>query len=319
MRARLIRNVLMGLVLVLFPSIWGSALSQEPEPELELPEVPSLVADNLSGPALAKRPFTVRAVVDSRVPSTYSDTLMLSVWITPTEPIALEVVRVHPKGDLVQIYNSFERLPKDAYKEGASPTELGLKCRTRENDYAQGLPFFASCEIDAIRTGWRRWVTWNIFMSPGRQKIDIEIAISEGAQETSTYFEAVEIEFISAKPTIILGGFFGAFLLSIFMALSTPIPPDQISPVGGWRELWIRATGPLPHNIMAWARESWRVLRHSLLGGACALVLIVTAQSTEGFSPPISVRIQDFWGGVVVGLLSVPLAKWLRDKLAASW
>ena len=41
------------------------------------------------------------------------------------------------------------------------------------------------------------------------------------------------------------------------------------------------------------------------------------AQSTDGMDPPISIRIQDFWGGVVVGLLSIPLSRWIGDQISA--
>jgi len=55
--------------------------------------------------------------------------------------------------------------------------------------------------------------------------------------------------------------------------------------------------------------------RSGLLGGLCAIILILVAGISEGGQPPIAISIEDFWGGVIVGLFSLPIATWIVDKV----
>jgi hypothetical protein len=93
----------------------------------------------------------------------------------------------------------------------------------------------------------------------------------------------------------------------------TPLRDPPI--IKGWKDLTTRGWAQLPQtSVSAWY-TFWRVVRSSLLGGVTAMVLIILAKSSEGFEPPISVNVRDFWGGLLIGLLSVRLSKWVKDKL----
>jgi hypothetical protein len=76
---------------------------------------------------------------------------------------------------------------------------------------------------------------------------------------------------------------------------------DAARPFGGW--------------LLSLFPRIWRMLLQTVMGGICAVILILLAQSTEGLSPPISIKIQDFWGGVVVGLFSIPLSRWIWTQV----
>ncbi len=330
------RWLMLGTIFVAFTV----CVAQPPVPTSD-PDKPVARSKNQTdGPAV--RPFTVRAVVDSRLPATFGDPVLFSIWVTPTSDVEISEIRIHPKGDLRGLYHSSETVdsssespessvesadisPESAppvspslvlqSKSGAEESLPGRSCSVQSYSRRSGQPFFASCELEPAHGRFESWFGWNIFLSPGNQAIDFEIALVASADSKAEFYDTLTVEFVSPKPVIIAGGFFGAMLLAAFTALASPRNQHRKMRAASWRDVWSTSVSSLPAWALATFHAWTRVLRMSLLGGACALVLIVLAQSTEGLSPPISVRVQDFWGGVLIGLMSLPMASWLRKKL----
>lgn len=294
-----------------------AAHAQESDNALQPDNVATPVEPLVDGTDPGK-PFTARLAIDSRTPVDYGDNVVISVWITPHEILEVKDVRIHPKGDLTTIYQSTERLSPDLSDKKLYPRgELisGASCRTELTSRPAGVPFVATCQLTNLRSGLLRWFDVSALLGSGRQQVEIEINLQDGT-DTSTYFEFGGVDFVSPKSAVILGGFFGALLWVLFLNMSAPLGTFPLTPIASWKDMFARGMKALPHRSLVFIRKTWLVLRSALLGGATALVLIVMANTTEGFEPPISIRIQDFWGGMMVGLLSVQLSKWIRAKLA---
>lgn len=266
-----------------------------------------------SDPAPSGPPFTARVEIDTRQPVSYGDDVNISIWITPIDAIQLEQVRIHPKGTLAAIYRSTETIPKDLLEEGESPIAQGAICKFSDQSPRPGIPFVATCELESLENGWNQWFDPTVLIDSGRQRFEVEIALRDGPGAITTYHEIGTIEFVSPKAAVVLGGFIGALILSFltFVARPTGSAPTLTS----WKEFWGRLWKASPQNTASLGFAAWDIVRRALLGGVTAMVLIILAKSSEGFEAPISLQIQDFWGGLLVGLVSVNLANWVLKKL----
>ncbi len=278
------------------------------------------MVETLPSTTAAAKPFSARISIDSTTPIDYGDDVVVSIWITPSQGIDMKDVRLHPKGALASIYQAAELVPKDplAPEKGGKTMVAGVPCRNDFLNRPAGVPFVVSCRLTNDYSDWLGWFDTDTLIGSGKQQIEVEIVLQKGVDGRVTYYESSNIDFASPKSAVIIGGFFGALLWAFFLTISRSAPTAVPAPVKSWREVFTRASRESPQAFVGVGRGLWLIMRSSLLGSAVALVLIVMAQTTEGFEPPISVRIQDFWGGMMVGILSVPLAKWIREKLGAA-
>jgi hypothetical protein len=152
-------------------------------------------------------------------------------------------------------------------------------------------------------------------MTPGVQRLALEIPIMGDKATMTWYVEEIPVTFKAPLDAVFVGGLVGAFLLAMFIAVKdrahAPVPMLEIS-------TWVQVRSVVK-GLVLWVIQVvprlWRLLLQTVTGGICALILILLAQGTEGMNPPIAIKIQDFWGGVVVGLFSIPLSRWLWTKL----
>lgn len=263
-------------------------------------------------------PFTAQIKVDTPAPVDYGDDIVFSVWITPSTGLEMNQVRIHPKGALATIYKHSEIVNTNpvANEKPVLATVNGVPCRLDVLNRPANIPFVATCRLTSMAQGWHRWFDANTLIVPGEGEVEAEIVLQVGT-ETATYYERKTLPFTSPNSAVITGGFCGALLWALFLALSRPMGRRRELSLASWREVWNAFNSGLPHHLINLILATWDVLRASLLGSFVAMVLIIAAQSTEGFEPPISVHIQDFWGGLMIGILSVPLAKWIREKFGA--
>ncbi len=207
-----------------------------------------------------------------------------------------------------------------------SETEPGhaIACEHEDDVFGEaGTTLVVTCPLGAgARSLWRP-NTW--LLAPGQQQVLFRITTTddsespsaanntdtESADSENVYYEEVPITFRAPLGAIFLGGLTGALLLALFTAvrMGLGMPAVRLE-VGGWDslkgvaqrfEVWVLNLFP----------QAWKMLLETVLGGICAIILILLAQSTEGLNPPISIKIQDFWGGVVTGLFSIPLSRWI--------
>lgn len=246
-----------------------------------------------AAPENVAKPYTAVVEIQSTGPTVYLDPVFVSIRITPLRAIDVDQIVVQPLGLLKTIYPH----------EGD-----GWPCRVGDNAGLPGRPFVVTCEVGDPRSLPHLLANPAVFFAPSRQKLVIEVRLRENANEVN-FYEEVFVEFGAPKIGVVYGGFFGALLLAVFTALRSQIEASRPGP------------GSLSARVMSGAghvvRAIWRIIAMSIVGGICALVLILLAQVSEGMSPPISIRVQDFWGGVVVGLFSVPLSRWMADRFGS--
>lgn len=116
---------------------------------------------------------------------------------------------------------------------------------------------------------------------------------------------------------VIFGAFVGTMLLVLFSTsfsfLQTlPQAPVDLSTL---KKQTLTYLARLPIRVVLSAVEM--VLR-AVQGGVVAIILIVLSRSTIEIGAPIAVNVDDFWGGLLVGIFSVPLASWLATKMELS-
>ena len=258
-------------------------------------------------------PFSARIEIDTRQPVSYGNDVNISVWITPIDTIQLDQVRLHPKGTLAAIYRSKEEIPKDLREEGGASMAPGVSCKFNDQSPRPGIPFVVTCELESLENGWNQWFDPSVLIDSGRQRFEVEISLRDGPGAITTYHEIGTVEFVSPKAAVVLGGFIGALILSFLTFVARPTSSAPV--LTSWREFGERLWKASPQSTASLGFAAWDIVRRALLGGVTAMVLIILAKSSEGFEAPISVQIQDFWGGLLVGLVSVNLAKLVLKKL----
>lgn len=258
---------------------------------------------------LPGKPYTARVQVDTRTPVTYGDDVVISIWIAPTDGFNLKEVRLHPKGSLSALYQTIE-------KNTSGQSAPGTECRTSVQNARAGIPFVATCRLTGMSSGLERVFNWNAVLLTGdRQQFEVEVEIREGVRGAATYYEFGAVDFVSPMLSVILGGLLGAGLWTLFLPISVPLPAMPSKQVDSWRTLWTGALDATPQLILRWIAFGSSFVRSTLLGGATALVLIVLAKTTEGLDTPIALQVQDLWGGLLVGIFSAPMSKWIRKKV----
>ena len=253
-----------------------------------------------------KQQFAIAVVGAASGTLAYGDPIVLTVRITPTQKAtAFSDLDLVPLGDLAAIYGP----PGD--KQGNDKATCILKSSEL---VGAGATAVATCQLVAVE-GRRLWrpATW--LLAPGAQRVLVEIPAVGDAAEAIPYYEEVSITFRAPLAAIFMGGLAGALLLALFTAVkeraSAPVVPlvvdDWDSFVGAARQFagWLLSLLP----------RIWKLILQTVMGGICAIILILLAQSTEGLNPPISIKIQDFWGGIVVGLFSIPMSRWIWTQV----
>lgn|GEM_PF-6388919 len=278
-------------------------------------------------------PFAVDLSINTMKPVSYGDEIIVSVRLMPHRGFDLLNVKITPKGPLAHMYL------KSA--NGASSVE----CPLGQKHIKDTASFVITCRLPGSTIQPGQWFGSDAFLETKRLNLEVEIITVKDSEFDESRFFFSSVDFASPKSHVVMGGFLGAILWALFLGLSPqtrpagptsvsddratpPLDPENAAPnaeasstiatLQTWPDLWRQFVVALPRWFIASLRWLVGVSRQALLGGMTALVLIVLAKGTEGFAPPVSVRIQDFWGGLMVGLLCAPLAKWLRDKISAT-
>ena len=125
---------------------------------------------------------------------------------------------------------------------------------------------------------------------------------------------ATRIAIIPPIVAVFYGGMVGALLLALFRALApfhgallTTVGRTQLSRHELLQSLYQKASLVFRVVLITFA---WVVL-----GGVCAIMIIILTKASTGELSPIKIEINDFIGGVLVGLLSFPVVSWLQKRL----
>lgn len=107
------------------------------------------------------------------------------------------------------------------------------------------------------------------------------------------------VSMLSSPLAVVTGGILGALLLTLFTHLS-PLLRTQPENTG-------KTAGAL----------LWSMLVSSLMGAILAMMIIAITRATASATLPVAIKVDDFVGGLMVGMLSHVLIPWLAEKLKA--
>lgn len=150
----------------------------------------------------------------------------------------------------------------------------------------------------ALMTHWR-----TLTFSPGDYQIYVVAGFQGEYSDDSTFqYNASSVFSVRMRPSVwqvVIGAGLGALLLAIFIVNGRDGRPRRPRPLTRMR---IRAWGApiLKLWISGWVT-------------ACILIFLTYRMQDSGF--PISLSINDFYGGIVVGLFSYIGAHWLKTRI----
>lgn len=268
-------------------------------PGLVVAQNGGLVSESGSG---SDRGFVVQLNGPPPEATAYSDAINVTVRVRATEATSFAEIAIAPMGDLNHIYPSDEGGRKRVCLIDGS------------GDLPKGGTLVANCEI-VVSERWKQWLLGPaIWLRPGTQRLLVYLDVVRKG-EPVTYLDELEVEFRAPLFGVFLGGITGAFLLALFSTVRerAAAPIEPVDPMS------LQTISAVSRRFASWLLNLfprlWRLAMQTVVGGICALLLILLAQATDGLNPPISIRIQDFWGGIVVGLFSIPISKWIWDRL----
>jgi hypothetical protein len=134
---------------------------------------------------------------------------------------------------------------------------------------------------------------------PIKAKLEIyDQTIYDNPKSLSVESNPITIQLKPAWYMILLGGFLGALLLNIFLVINE-LRKEKYP---------IQEQPDTPRLIKSFSLQ---------LFYSCIVVVIIIILSLNGENIPfLSFKIKDFWGGIIIGLLSVSLGDWLNSKLS---
>lgn len=250
------------------------------------------------------RPFTVSVVGSAETPLAYGDRIVMAIRITPkAEMSAIGQVDLRPLGNLEAIYP-------------AGPHVCTLSGTSKAT---QNVPFILSCSLSAGRTFSGDMLSRNAFdllsdwlLTPGTQKVLLTISANKTQQDLDIeYLEEIPIAFNAPLGVIFTGGLAGAMLLALFSAVKDGAEADVPRRNIDGSAVLVGVAKSLAGWVVNLVPRVRKAILQTIMGGICAVILILLARGTEGLSPPVSIKIQDFWGGVLIGLFSIPLSQWI--------
>ena len=247
--------------------------------------------------------FTVEIKQPATDNLTYGDPIVIVVSIRTTRSLELGDLSLVPLGSLASVY-------------GPPAKWEGRTCNTyRPERIEAGIQIYSTCQLKAT-DGWKFWKPSTWILAPATQRLALEIPVTIDTK--TPHYEEIVLPFKAPLESIAIGGLIGALLLAIFTTIKGQLS-KQLESVN--IESWRDASGVLLRFgswVVALAPQLWRTILTAIMGAICALILILLAQVTDGINPPVSIRVQDFWGGIVVGLFSIPLSQWLFTQLMRS-
>lgn len=235
-------------------------------------------------------------------------------------------VRVLDAGTLLDPVTFEIRLSLDPgkYKAGATGQSVHIQSLAIEPGPALGQAFWmvaeskgAGCRFANLDVTLAEPVSRICILAPENNLAAMKrvFLVKPGAQPFVLKVERFQIEaqertvFVDqsiAYSTIVVAGIIGAFLFAL-LELAIDASKRDVSQWGGLSDLCKR-----------WFLNGRRVLLSSIAGAIVALIVLAITRSNSTAGLPISVNVDTVWGGILVGLSSLPLGRMLRDRLSDS-
>lgn len=246
-------------------------------------------------------PVQVSARIDG--PVGYFSPVYIQAQIRSTDGVDAECIRLVARSSIGEIF----RGDSDAACDGEQTQWQA--CKILGPAGQQGV-IDVSCQMDPKLSLIETLTSARMLLGPQRQNALLVVNLATGDDTPPRIITTdVAIDLNPPKVAVAYGGFFGAFLLGLFLLLRERVqrnPPTKL-PDANWKAV----------STYVWngTNAVIRLLQQAFTGGTVALVIILIARASEGVQPPISVTVQDFWGGTLIGLFSVPLSDWLFNTL----
>lgn len=111
---------------------------------------------------------------------------------------------------------------------------------------------------------------------------------------------------VELRPSLIAplsGVLVGTMLIAVFIAIRAAKKE--------WEKPAVRGKARLRDISLGFA---WTAVRVTVVGVISGMILVVVLNQTDTAQLPVTVTINDFWGGAFLGLLAYKLADWLEEK-----
>lgn len=242
-------------------------------------------------PGPPERKLEVGVTPDGRAVFGESVFFIVSVRNAGTSPVTLRQVALKPVGLLGNVYSQFDCKAKFGNRLLAATQTVSVVCELK----AGRVPLV----VFLNREGQYRLVA------------DVMIAALDDPIPSSPLSVKLDMPEIA----VVYGALVGSILLVMFSTAysylrSLPEVPSDMS------ALKSQVTSFLLRFPIRLVLAMVEMTLRTVQGAVVAIILIVMTRTTTDIGAPIAVRVDDFWGGLVVGIFSVPLANWLADKLA---
>jgi hypothetical protein len=263
----------------------------------------STVAANEEGmpPEASDPPLQISANTEG--PVGYFSPVYIRAQIRSTGAIDPECVRLVARSSIGNVFTG------DPNSSCSTHPTAPPVCEMLGSGGQQGV-IDVSCQMQLKNSMLKTLTSANMLLGPQRENAQLVVTLATGNNDPGkTIVTDVTISLEPPKVAVAYGGFFGAFLLGLFLLLRERvlrIPPAEL-PALEWKAIATYSRNGLNALI--------RLFQQAFTGGIVALVIILIARASEGVQPPISVSVQDFWGGTLIGLFSVPLSDWLFSVL----
>lgn len=140
---------------------------------------------------------------------------------------------------------------------------------------------------------WSKTGDWRNLFFAAEVPLMVELVPSKEGLSKARYLPVVRIN--AGQFAIFAGGLVGALLLALFLWIERLLIDKNV------REAWGR-------NLLVMGALGLR-------GGLMAIMALLLSTTTQGAGSPVSLSVNDFSGGVLVGLFSYPLANWISSTL----
>jgi hypothetical protein len=129
----------------------------------------------------------------------------------------------------------------------------------------------------------------------------------------------VQVRIQAGLLPVCLGGFVGALLFALFRMASAYLDVARTRNCEnvGWAPLKL-AMQAAPSMLLCIADKVSEALVFAIRGLLVALIFIFLSEALGSANLPFSFKVEDFFGGVFVGLLSLPISAWIASKLGLS-
>jgi len=146
-------------------------------------------------------------------------------------------------------------------------------------------------------------------LKSGPAEMAVEVTYSEPERNATTSMFEVEVTVHTNSSLVVLGAVAGACLLVLFSAFTKL--------VNGISKNTIDLTNKTGWTYLASKLPKWGslLLVFGLNGALVGVLLLILSSVLTGLSLPVSFKLEDFGGGLIVGLFSAPIGKSLAEKL----